>query len=139
MDNEKLKLLAAEGEGLTVEFKEQYTSKIDSGIDRMRDLMRDAGLKIPVFETDNFFRVIFYRNSQYSLKKTDDTVEKTVEKILGLIKANPKITQKELMAGTGLTRRGVEWNLRKLKDDGAIRRVGSDRSGHWDVSGITEN
>ncbi len=32
MNNEQLKLLIAEGEGLTVEFKEKYTSKIDKDI-----------------------------------------------------------------------------------------------------------
>jgi ATP-dependent DNA helicase RecG len=32
LDNERLKLLIAEGEGLTVEFKEQYTAKIDRDI-----------------------------------------------------------------------------------------------------------
>ena len=32
MDSEKLRLLIAEGEGLTVEFKEKYTSKIDRDI-----------------------------------------------------------------------------------------------------------
>jgi len=32
VDNEKLKLLVAEGEGLTVEFKERYTSRIDRDI-----------------------------------------------------------------------------------------------------------
>jgi ATP-dependent DNA helicase RecG len=116
--------------------------RMGSGIDRMRDLMRDAGLKEPVFETDNFFRVIFYRNPRYSLKKTGDavektvvkTVEKTVVKILALIKDNPKITQRELMVETGLTQRGVEWNLRKLKDEGVIHRIGSARSGHWEVT-----
>ena len=57
----------------------------------------------------------------------------TVERIVTLIKEDPKITQKELMDKTGLTRRGVEWNLRKLKDERKIRRVGPDKGGHWEV------
>ncbi|MGD9153835.1 MAG: winged helix-turn-helix domain-containing protein [Gammaproteobacteria bacterium] len=56
-----------------------------------------------------------------------------MEKILSLMKENPSITQKELIDKTGLTRRGVEWNIKKLKEEGFIRRVGSDRSGHWEV------
>jgi len=56
-----------------------------------------------------------------------------VEKILSLIMTNPKITQKELMDKTGLTRRGIEWNLKKLKNEKRIRRIGSDRSGYWKV------
>ena len=62
------------------------------------------------------------------------TVEKTVEKIFDLIKSDPQITQKQIMDKTGLTRRGVEWNLKKLKDDGRIKRVDPDKGGHWEVS-----
>ena len=111
--------------------------RMGSGIDRMRDFMRHAELKEPVFETDNFFRVTFCRNLLYSLKKSGDTVEKTVEKtvvkILALMRETPKITQKELAERTGLTQRGIEWNLRKLKDEGLIRRVGPARGGYWRV------
>jgi len=42
--------------------------RMGSGIERMRELMRDAGLKEPVFEMDTFFRVTFYRDPRYSLK-----------------------------------------------------------------------
>ena len=40
-----------------------------SGIEKMRNHMREAGLKPPLFELDNFFRITFYREPQYSLKK----------------------------------------------------------------------
>ncbi len=59
--------------------------------------------------------------------------EKTVEKILILIRENPKITMKEMEKATGLSRRGIEWNITKLKKEGKIKRVGPDRGGHWDV------
>jgi ATP-dependent DNA helicase RecG len=42
--------------------------RMGSGIERMRELMRNAGLKEPVFEMDAFFRVTFYRDPRYSLK-----------------------------------------------------------------------
>ena len=70
------------------------------------------------------------------MQLVQNTGEKTVEKILVLITANPQITQKELMDQTGLTRRGVEWNLRKLKDERRIKRVGPDKGGHWEVLGL---
>ncbi|MCE5341250.1 MAG: helix-turn-helix domain-containing protein [Planctomycetaceae bacterium] len=111
--------------------------RMGSGIDRMRNVLRNAGLKEPVFEADEFFRVVFFRNPLYSLKKTggtmEKTVEKTVEKILDLIKNNPNVTQKMMADQTGLTRRGVEWNLRKLKAEGFIRRTGSVRKGFWEI------
>ena len=65
----------------------------------------------------------------------EKTVEKTVEKIISLIKENPNVTQKELVKKTGLTRRGIEWNLAKLKQEKIIKRVGSDKAGHWEIIG----
>src|SRR3990172_12465960 len=62
--------------------------RMGSGIDRMRNLMRDAGLKEPVFEMDDFFRVTFYRDPRYSLKVGRETGEK------GLVGTTQKTTQK---------------------------------------------
>ena len=57
----------------------------------------------------------------------------TVEKILTAIKNNPTITQKQLADVTGLTRRGIEWQLKQLKLKKMIRRVGPDKGGHWEI------
>jgi ATP-dependent DNA helicase RecG len=87
-------------------------------------------------EVDMHFIVVFKRKSAITEEKTTPkVVEKTVEKILGLIKESPKITQQEIMKKTGLTRRGVEWNLMKLKKERLIRRIGPDKGGYWEVSG----
>ena len=66
-------------------------------------------------------------------KITFPTTQKTVEKILNAIKSNPKITQNELKEITDLTRRGVEWNLKKLKESGIIERVGPAKGGYWKI------
>jgi len=87
------------------------------------------------------FKATFFRNPEYSLKPVsvasgearEKTVEKTVEKVLSLMAADPRVTQQELMDKTGLTRRGIEWNLKKLKASGRIRRIGPDKGGCWKV------
>lgn len=61
------------------------------------------------------------------------SVEKGVEKIIHLIRYNSKITQQELVKKTGLSRRGVERNLKILKDKKKIKRVGPDNGGHWEL------
>ncbi|QJR22712.1 hypothetical protein BREVNS_1962 [Brevinematales bacterium NS] len=66
-------------------------------------------------------------------KSSHKTVEKTVEKIIAAIKENPKITIKELGEKTVLSRRGVEWNIEKLKQQGKLKRIGSDKGGYWEV------
>ena len=55
------------------------------------------------------------------------------EKILDAIRVNPGITQQKLVEITGLTRRGVEWNMQKLKVENVIRRVGGKKHGHWEI------
>ena len=66
--------------------------RMGSGIERMRELMRDAGLKEPVFEMDAFFRVTFYRDPRYSLKADKETTEKTMGK--GLVEKGGEDTEK---------------------------------------------
>jgi ATP-dependent DNA helicase RecG len=63
----------------------------------------------------------------------EKTVEKTVEKILKLLQDNPNMTQEELIKLTGLTRRGIEWNISQLKAKGLLERVGPDKGGYWKV------
>ena len=56
-------------------------------------------------------------------------VEETVEIILNAMKENPKVTAKALQEKTGLSRRGVEYHIDKLKKDSVIERVGSTKGG----------
>jgi ATP-dependent DNA helicase RecG len=39
----------------------------------------------------------------------------------------------ELANAVGLTRDGIKYHINKLKRDGAIRRVGPARGGHWEI------
>ncbi|WP_052292964.1 ATP-binding protein [Desulfofarcimen acetoxidans] len=63
----------------------------------------------------------------------ENGVEKNTEKILNTILANPKITQKRLADETSLSVRTVARELKRLRDTDVIRRVGSDRSGYWEI------
>jgi len=66
-------------------------------------------------------------------KTVGETVGKTVGEILKLIEVNPKITRDELAKKTGLSVRGIEWNLKKMKDQNIIRRIGPDKGGYWEI------
>jgi predicted HTH transcriptional regulator len=78
-----------------------------------------------------------------TVEKIEETVEKdmptvekteeTVERILKLLQDNPNITQKNLVKSTGLTRRGVEWNISQLKAKGLVERIGPDKGGYWKI------
>ena len=61
-------------------------------------------------------------------------IENNTKKILKEIHTHPKITQNELSIKTSLSIRTVARELKSLRDTGAIRRVGSDRSGYWEIT-----
>ena len=89
-------------------------------------------LPMPVVE--NFcggVRVTFQRKT--TEKTTEKNVEKSVEKVWRLIKQDPYITTKQIADAVGLSTRGVEENIKKLKREGRIRRIGGDNGGHWEV------
>jgi ATP-dependent DNA helicase RecG len=58
---------------------------------------------------------------------------KTREKVIDLIKNNPKITTAELAEILEITVKGVEWNLAKLREKGIIKRIGPAKGGCWEV------
>ena len=91
-------------------------------------------------------------------KTTQETVEKTVEKtvvesgtensaelgeklgerrlkIVELVSTNAKVSISELADKVGISQTAIENNLRWLKMQGIIRRVGPDKGGHWEVIG----
>jgi ATP-dependent DNA helicase RecG len=89
-------------------------------------------LILDIYDLNDFFKIVL--STQKSTQKdTQETVEKTVEKIIKLLKDNPQISQRELANITGLTQRGIEWNISKLKDSGQLERIGPDKGGHWKV------
>lgn len=49
------------------------------------------------------------------------------------ISENPQITTNQLAELANLSIAGVEKNLRQLKEQNLIRRVGPDKGGHWEV------
>lgn len=63
---------------------------------------------------------------------TQETTQKTTqEKILELIKKNPSITQTQMANALGINRDGVSYNIKQLKDNGVIERVGATKNGRW--------
>lgn len=54
-------------------------------------------------------------------------------KIIEAIKENPFITQEELANIVGISRKNIVANMKKLQDNGLIKRIGADKNGHWQV------
>ena len=80
---------------------------------------------------------------EFMLKIIDEAVdgmiltsnqETTQEKIINLIKKNPAITQVEMAKRLDLTRDGISYNIKILKERGIIERVGSTKNGIWKIN-----
>ena len=104
--------------------------QIGSGIARMNDLMKAVDLPEPDYRTEGIFTVSFKRPVNPSGK----TSEKTSEKILQLIKNDTDITIEELAVQLGRSTRSIEMQLKKLKADKKIIRIGPDRGGYWQLT-----
>ncbi|MBU3714156.1 MAG: HTH domain-containing protein [Ferruginibacter sp.] len=59
-----------------------------------------------------------------------DTVNDTV---FSLIKQNNKITAKEISERLNVSLSTVRRNIKELRDNGKIERIGSDKTGYWRI------
>ena len=71
-----------------------------------------------------------------TLNQQETTQETTQEKIINLIKKNPGITQVEMAKTLDLTRDGISYNIKALKEKGIIERVGSTKNGIWKINEV---
>ncbi len=59
--------------------------------------------------------------------------KKSRQKIVDLISSDPYVTTEQLVEKMGISRDGVNYNIRELKKTGVLRRVGGRKFGHWEV------
>ena len=59
--------------------------------------------------------------------------QKSNQKILEAMRARPGISIRELQEITALSESGVTKIIRKLREDGIVKRVGGAKGGHWEV------
>ncbi len=118
----------------------EYVEQSGFGISKIIDVYGKDVFKI----TDNFITVVLPYDKEVmssivetTTKTTTETTTKTtaknIDKLLSIIEANPKIKAKELCIMLGLTIDGVRYHLNKLKKQGKIRRVGSNKDGCWEI------
>ena len=66
-------------------------------------------------------------------ESTQKSVQKSVQKIVSLIKADPYITTQAIADQLGINRSGVARHIKRLQNQGVIRRVGPDKGGYWEI------
>lgn len=66
-------------------------------------------------------------------KITDKVADKSEDKVLALIRNNASITIPAMMRQLAMSDSGVRKILRKLQNEGRLRRVGANKNGHWEI------
>ena len=120
--------------------------KVGSGIKRINDAMNEYKLDKPLIEYENiWFRIVFTRpdlqSNSYQQRRSDIkdvtvsvTVNDTQKKILNIMREQPRITYDELAEMVNKSRRTVIRQVKNLREKGLVQRIGSDKSGHWEIS-----
>ena len=65
--------------------------------------------------------------------KSSERKRKSSERILDLIKNKPTISAAEIAMEIDMSSRGVEKQIKKLREAGVIRRNGADFGGYWEI------
>jgi len=60
-----------------------------------------------------------------------DGLVESQQRILILIRENPRISKREMADSIGISTTAIDKNIIALKDRGLLQRIGSDKSGHW--------
>lgn len=109
---------------------------IGSGVLRILDAYDKSCFKF----MDHFLRVSFkYKENPFEYDQKIDQENNQNElntiqnKILNLIKQNPKITQMEIAKILGVSREKVKYNIAILKVNNILERIGSNKIGEWKI------
>lgn len=119
----------------------ELVRELNEGVPRIFEEMKAAGLPEPkIVETTTNVTVVLYNgktaanNAQTTENTTQKTTENATEKIIRILKERPYTTAGQLAEELGLTVDGVDYNIRKLKKQGRIVRIGGDKGGHWEIN-----
>ena len=65
--------------------------------------------------------------------KVSDKINKTHAKMIEMIRDNPNITISQFSTKLGLSEPAIKKNLKQLKASRHIKRIGSNKTGYWEV------
>ena len=71
--------------------------------------------------------------SSETASKSSERKRKSSERILDLIKNKPTISATEIAMEIDMSSRGVEKQIKKLREAGIIKRNGADKGGYWEI------
>ena len=128
-------------------FKSKDVEIFGSGFRKVYALCDKYSINVEATYENDGFCFSFYRDTKpdpvtenVTLNVTDNskvtqssTKENTKEKVYMLLKEDPTQTRDKLAIQTGRTIRTIQRALDKLSEEGKIKRIGSSKTGYWEV------
>ena len=121
--------------------------KYGSGIRRIVEYFKDAQLPRPEFRniSDGFMVTVFARkdvNVSVNVPddpdnvpdKVPDDLNNRMDKIVFVIGQNNGILLQELADIFKVSKRTIRRDIEKLKLEGKLKRVGGEKTGHWEIT-----
>ena len=102
------------------QFSEELTKLQFTGVEKVNLIIK-------------FMLEMILKSIETTLKSDQKSNYKSDQKVLALMKENSKITIYELMEKLSMSESGIKKVIKKLKDENIINRVGSLKSGHWEI------
>ena len=121
-----------------------FVKEFGEGFDRICREQEANGANVPSFRTDEFILKIMvpkvaekvtvnFTEKVNATENVIDVSQKTSQKIIDLIKEDPYISTSKMAEIIGVDRRNIARNIKKLQEQGVVRRVGPDKGGFWEV------
>ena len=111
--------------------------RMGTGISQMRAITKAAGVSEPKFASNLFFTITFKRPEcplNSSGKMSEKKSEIVSEKILELISKNKCLSSKKIADILDLASQSVERKIATLKANGHLKRIGSPKTGYWEIT-----
>ncbi|MBQ4443230.1 MAG: putative DNA binding domain-containing protein, partial [Clostridia bacterium] len=129
-----------------MKFMERRGSGLKKITDNTNALFNDGKNHVEFFSDRNYFKVTIH-NALYGKKQKGASVNANVnagvnagvklsatqKAIIQLMRENTQITIKEMASALGKNETTVSRNISQLKEAGVVKRVGSDKTGHWEL------
>ena len=123
-----------------------YVEKLGTGINRIKNAMKEAGLPAPEFKYSfSFFTTLFditggegkIEGGQIGGLESGQIgghiLTERQNEILAIIKNNPRITRIELSQKLKINPSAIQKHLVSLKKVKLLKRIGSAKSGYWET------
>ena len=124
----------------------ELVEKVGSGIARMKEDLKQAGLPEPEFSLNEIFVLVLRKGGGGEVgeqlgeglgeglgERLGERLGEKERRLLEIIRMRPTVTQTQLSRELGISTTAIEKCCAKLKQRGLLRRIGPARGGHWEI------